>query len=268
VATATTALLLAGGLGWYLTRQGQVQRVEREPNSTPATANLIAFDASVTGLLGKRRSKVEGDRDVFEVKGSTGRQLISVEISGIPNVDLAVMVMGGDGRTWARLDEGGVGEGEYLFRRAVEGPVFVVVDSQHGEGQAVPTENVSDEYRLVVRGEAAEAGWENEPNATPAEASELAPGLELRGRMESRGDVDVLRWTGETATVRLEVRGEGLPLSWLAPDGTARQAGAAEVRLRKGDVIRLLRSDSAQPKGDVTGRTAVWSVTATPLAGQ
>jgi eukaryotic-like serine/threonine-protein kinase len=268
VATATTALLLAGGLGWYLTRQGQVQRVEREPNSTPATANLIAFDASVSGLLGKRRSKAEGDRDVFEVKGSVGRQLISVEISGIPNVDLAVMVMGGDGRTWARLDEGGVGEGEYLFRRAVEGPVLVVVDSQHGEGQAVPTENVSDEYRLVVRRENAEAGWESEPNATPAEASQLAPALELRGRMESRGDVDVLQWTGETAMVRLDVRGEGLPLSWLAPDGTARHAGSADVRLRKGDVVRLLRSDAGQNKGDVAGRTAVWSVTATPLVAQ
>jgi eukaryotic-like serine/threonine-protein kinase len=268
VVAATTALLMAGGLGWYLNRQGQVQRVERESNSTPATANLIAFDSSVSGLLGKRRSKAEGDRDVFEMKGSAGRQLISVEITGIPNVDLAVMVMGGDGRTWARLDEGGVGEGEYLFRRAVEGPVFVVVDSQLGEGQAVPTENVSDSYRLVVRRDAADAGWENEPNATPAEASELAPGRELRGRMEARGDVDVLRWTGETGLVRLDVRSEGLPLSWLAPDGTARQAGAADVRLKKGDALRLLRSDSAQRKGEVEGRAAVWSVTATPIVGQ
>ncbi len=263
-AVGLTLATLVGGLIWFFTREGQVLRVEREPNSEMVKANLIAFDTAVTGLLGKRRSKMEGDRDVFEVKGSGGRQLISVEISGIPNVDLEVLVVGRDGRTWATLDEGGVGEGEYLFRRAVVGPVFLVVDSQLGEGQAVPTENVSDAYVLVVRGEAADAGWESEPNATPSEGSALVPGQELRGRMESRKDVDVLRWTGEAGLVNVEVKGEGLPLSWVGPDGMARPAGKAQVQLRKGEALRLMRNDAAQPKGNLPGRLGTWSVTATP----
>lgn len=269
VAAATTALLLGGGLGWYATREGQVLTAEREPNASLGTANFIAFDAAVSGYLGKRRSKSEGDRDVFEVKSSAGRQIISLEISAIPNIDLTVSVMGRDGRTWARLDEGGVGEGEYLFRRSVEGPVIVVVDSQLLDGQAVPTENVSDAYRLTVKREADEDGWEREPNATPAEASELAPGKELRGHLEARGDVDVLQWSGESGMVKVEVRAEGIPLSWTAPDGTTRLAGsAAEVRLKKGEVLRLLRSDSSAAKGGLVGRTASWSVIATPTDRQ
>jgi eukaryotic-like serine/threonine-protein kinase len=256
---------VVGGLLWYLTRQGQVVRREREPNGELSSANVIAFDAPVSGLMGKRRSKVEGDRDVFAVKSSTGRQRISIEVSGVPNVDLEVQVLGRDGRAWVTIDEGGVGEGEYLFRRAVEGPVLVAVDSQRLEGMAVPIENVSDEYTLVVRRDAADASWENEPNATPAEASELVPGQELRGHMEARGDVDMLRWTGAEGLVNVEVKSDGLPLSWLSPDGTARQAGAAQVRLRTGDSLRLLRGDSMQQKGGVMGRTATWSVIATPV---
>jgi serine/threonine-protein kinase len=265
VTASAVAASVVGGLVWYATRDGQVVTREREPNAELTTANLIAFDQAVTGLLGKRRSKTEGDRDVFEVKGSAGRQLLSVEISSIPNVDLAVRVLGRDGQTWAVLDEGEVAEGEYLFRRAVEGPVFVVVDSQLGDGQTLPTENVSDAYSLTVRREAQDAGWEQEPNATPTEGSALAPGRELRGRMEARADVDVLRWTGEDGTVAVEVRTEGIPLSWIAPDGTVRPPGAAvPLRLRKGDSLRLLRTDAGQRKGGLAGRTATWSVTATP----
>lgn len=263
---AATLAALVGGLVWYVTRDGQVLRREREPNSELSAANLIAFDAPVSGLMGKRRSKVDGDRDVFEVKGSSGRQLISVEVSGVPNVDLEVQVLGRDGRAWVTIDEGGVGEGEVLFRRTVEGPVLVAVESQRLAGMAVPIENVSDEYTLVVRRDAADASWESEPNATPAEASELAPGQALRGHLEARGDVDVLRWTGAEGLLDVEVKSDGVPLSWLAPDGTARQAGKAQVRLRQGDTIRLFRNDSTQAKGALVGRTATWSVTATAAA--
>jgi eukaryotic-like serine/threonine-protein kinase len=263
---AVTLAAAGGGAAWYLTREDQVVTKEREPNAELTAANLVAFEQGVTGHLGKRRSKTEGDRDVFEVKGSSGRQLISIEVSAIPNVDLAITVLGRDGRVWASADEGGVGEGEHLFRRAMEGPVFVAVESQLADGQTVPTENVSDEYTLVVRRDAADASWESEPNASQADANDVLPARELRGYLEARGDVDVLRWAGEDGNVTIDVRGDGVPLVWQTQDGQARQPGVARVHLKKGDLLRLSRSDQSTPrKGGLPGLTATWSLIATPL---
>ena len=255
---------IAASSAWYLARGGQVVTREREPNDEVAARNFIALDREVSGLLGKRRSKSEGDLDVFEVKGSRAGQLFSVDVSGIPNVDLSLRIMGRDGRTWLSVDEGGVGEGEHVFRRASESALVVAIESRLAEGQPVPTENVSDEYRLLVKQEPADPGWEREPNASNADANELMPGQALRGRLESRGDVDVLRWTGAEGTARVLVQADGVPLTWQTMDGQARAPGSAEVKLRPGDQLRLMRTDQAGRKGAVPGVTATWTVTVTP----
>ncbi len=263
-----TGVLAAGVIGgaaagaWYLTREGQVVKREREPNDDPSAANWIAYDRPVTGMLGKRRSKTEGDRDLFEVKGSAAGQLFSAEISGIPNVDLAMRVLGKDGRTWMVVDEGGVGEGERLFRRAAQGALLVAIESVLAEGQPVPTENVSDEYALTVTEDAPDPAWETEPNASSADATELAPGVAVHGRLESRGDVDVVRWTGAQAEVQLEVTAPDVPLIWQGPDGETHQPGVTALRLGPGDILRLMRTDQTEHKGRVPGVTATWTVLA------
>lgn len=259
-----TVVGLAAGAAWYLLREGQVVTREHEPNHEQA--NFIAFDRAVSGLLGKRRNKTEGDLDLFEVKGSAAQQLVSVEVTGIPNLDLVLRVLGKDGRTWVTVDEGGLGEGEHLFRRITEGTMVLAIESLLGEGQAVPTENVSDEYRLLVRREPADPGWEAEPNATNADATLLALGQPVRGRLDSRGDVDVLRWDGEDATVELVVEAQGLPLVWQTQDGQLRPPGTSVLSLRRGEQLRLMRTDQrdrASRKGALPGRLAQWKVTAT-----
>ncbi len=264
VLAGASAIVLgvAAGVAWYLLREGQVVTREREPNHDKP--NYIAFEREVTGLLGKRLSKSEGDRDLFEVKGSAAQQLVSVELSGIPNLDVALHARGKDGRTWITVDEGGIGEGEQLFRRVTEGTMVIAIESLRTAGQAVPTENVSDEYRLLVKREAADPGWEAEPNATNADASPLAAGLPLRGRLDSRGDVDVLRWTGDDAKVEIAVEAAGLPLVWQMQDGQLRSPGTSTVSLRRGEHLRLMRSDQREGrKGALPGRQATWTVTAT-----
>ncbi|HRC56476.1 MAG TPA: serine/threonine-protein kinase [Kofleriaceae bacterium] len=261
---AMTVAGIAAGAGWYLTRQGQVLTREREPNNEPGEANFVAFGRDVFGLLGKRRSKSEGDLDVFEVKGAAARQLFSAEVTGIPNIDLSLRVMGREGRAWVTVDEGGVGEGEQVFRRMSEGSMLVAIESRRSDGQTVPTENVSDDYRLRVTLEAPDAGWEAEPNASAADANPLTPRQTLRGRLDSRGDVDVLRWSGPEGMALVEVQADGLPLAWQTPDGQVRAPGAVQVKLRNGDHVRLFRTDQAGRKGDVPGRTSPWSVTVTP----
>jgi eukaryotic-like serine/threonine-protein kinase len=261
------AMVVASGLtasAWYLVRDDQTMDREHEPNGVLAMATLIAFDQPVLGQLGKRRSKTEGDRDVFAIKGSEGWQLLSVDVTGIPNVDLSLLVIARDGRTLATIDEGGIGEGERMFRRAVEGPLFVAIDSQISEGQSVPTENVSDDYTLMVHRDVPDPTWESEPNASQADANNLAPGRVLRGRLDARGDVDVLRWTGGDGLVAVEVLAGGIPMVWQTHDGISRPPGTVRLRLRQGEEIRLRRLDAARPKGRIPGLTDTWSIVAVP----
>jgi eukaryotic-like serine/threonine-protein kinase len=252
-----TGLLAAGGaaaIALYVMRPPPTVTAEREPNDEPAQADRIALGVPVTGYLGKRRSPTEGDRDVYTLKlPGSGRRVVSVSVSGIPNLDLNLAIDNG-----ARVDEGGVGEGEAVHRRAVEGRVTITIGQTMGKGPQLPVENVSDPYTLVVTEEAAEGG-EIEPNNMEADATELAPGLVVRGYLDTRADVDLLRWTGGDGTFDVVVRADGVPLSWRVGDGARRTPGAAKVELRRGDLIRIERREP-QPPGPLVGRDAPWSI--------
>jgi len=252
-----TGLLAAGGaaaLALYLTRPPPTTTAEREPNDDPAQADRIAPGAPVTGFLGKRRGPTEGDRDVYalQLRGG-GRHIVSVSVSGIPNLDLSLAINN------LVVDEGGVGAGEAVHRRAVDGPVTITIAQTMGKEQKLPVENVSDPYTLVVTEEAAEGG-EIEPNNMEADATELAPGRAVRGFLDSRADVDLLRWTGDGGTFDVVVRADGLPLQWRVGDGARRTPGAAKLELKRGDVIRIERRDQSGP---LVGADAPWSIVVT-----
>ena len=84
--------------------------------------------------------------------------------------------------------------------------------------QKLPVENVSDPYTLTVTEEA--AAGETEPNNNEADANPLELTQELRGYLDTRDDVDVLRWTGADGTYNVIVRADGLPLD-VAHQATA-----------------------------------------------
>jgi serine/threonine-protein kinase len=251
---ALVAVGVAGAAAWYLSRSAPTTSVEREPNDEPAQADRIAAGTPVTGFLGKRRSPSEGDRDVYTLRlPGGGRHVVSVSVSGVPNVDLNVAINNAAG-----VDEGGVGAGEGLHRRAVDGTVTITVAQTMGKDQKLPVENVSDPYTLVVTEEPADGG-EVEPNNMEADASELSPGRELRGFLDTRADVDLLRWAGDSGTFDVVVRADGLPLQWRVNDGARRTPGGAKLELRKGDVLRIERPDRDRP-GPLVGREAPWSI--------
>jgi len=258
---AATAVVLggAGGAAWVLTREPAPSRTEKEPNNEPASATLIAPGTEVTGYLGKRASPHEGDRDVFLVKWPAGsRRAISVRVTAPPNIDVHLSLS--DGVRTAASDDGGVGEPELMLRRAVDGPVHVTVAQTMGEDQRMPVENVSDPYTLTVVEETAPG--EIEPNGTDADASLLELGQELHGYLDTRADVDVLRWTGDAGTYTVTVRADGVPLSWRVDEGKPRTPGAAKLELERGTMIRLERTDR-DGVGPLPGRDVAWSVTVT-----
>jgi hypothetical protein len=262
---AMIVLGAAGAATWLLTREPPPLTEEREPNDDPAHANKIVAGSEVHGYLGKRSSPTEGDRDVFLVPWPSGsKRVITVRVTGIPNLDVNLNVSDGDGLHGAVGDQGGVGDGEVLHRRAVDGPILVTVGQTIAPGQRLPVENVSDPYTLTVTEENPEGG-ETEPNGTEADANPLTPTHELRGYFDTRDDVDFLRWAGGAGTFDVTVRADGLPLQWQLDDSKDQRApGTARVALHAGSILRLHRADDLGASRPTAERDAAWSVVVTP----
>ncbi len=259
--TAAVALGAIVGGALLLTRQPPPLREEREPNDDAAQANQIAAETPITGYLGKRHSPTEPDRDMYVVQWPTGsRRVVTVTVSGLPNIDVNLSVSDGDGLHGATVDEAGVGTGEVLHRRTIDGPLVIRVGETLGKDARVPIENVSDSYTLTVTEEA--LAGEAEPNNMDADANPLVVTEEVRGYLDTRLDLDLLRWTGDAGTYHIVVRADGLPLVWRLPDGKARTPGAATIELRQGDLIRLERSDRGG-SGPLVARDVPWSVVIT-----
>jgi hypothetical protein len=261
---AVTLLVLgmAGAAVWYAMREPPPLTEEQEPNDDAAHANKIASDTKVTGLLGKRRSTNDGDADVYVVPySSASDHVVTVRVTGIPNLDINLTVNDGDGLHGATADGGQIGEGEVLHRRAIDGPLVITVGETVAK-DARPVENVSDPYTLSVT-EETEAG-EREPNNHEPDANPLDLTHELRGYLDTRGDVDFLRWNGADGTYNIIVRADGLPLAWHTGDGKLRTPGSAQLHLAKDELITLERTDKTG-KGPLPARDTAWSVVVTPV---
>jgi hypothetical protein len=186
--------------------------------------------------------------------------VVSVVVTAPPNIDININVSDANGAHQIAADEGGLGEPEVLHRRAVEGPVVVTVAQTMGKDQKFPIENVSDPYTITITDE--KGPGEREPNSIDADANPLVPTEELKGYLDTRTDVDLLRWTGEDGTYNVVVRSDGLPLTWRVADGKPRTPGAATVQLKKGEIVRLERADRTE-KGSLPGRDVLWSIVVT-----
>ncbi|MBK9032647.1 MAG: protein kinase [Myxococcales bacterium] len=259
---AVLAALAAGAAWWFMWRTAAPVRAEREPNDTPAQANRIAVDTTVTGLLGRRRSPSEPDVDVYRLP-RRGPGALTIALTAVPNIDVTLTVRDGAGLIVASADEQAVGGDEHLYARRVTGPVTIEVGQ--AMTTALPIENVSDRYRLDVRVAPDDPAWEREPNGDRSDAAAVAPSATVRGRLEARTDVDALRWTGPAGPVVVEVAApDELPLSWRGPDGTDRAPGRATMTLATDDVITLRRRDRDAAKGPLPGAEATWAVTMIP----
>jgi serine/threonine-protein kinase len=256
--------VVLGGIGavlWLVLREPPPLTTESEPNNDSNHVNTIAANTEVTGYLGKRMSTQDGDRDTYLVKWPAGsRRVVTVRVTGVPNQDIYLAVVDGDGMHRAVSDDGRVGDGEVLHRRAIDGPLVITVGLTVVKGQ-LPVENVSDAYTLTVV-EEKQVG-ETEPNTNDADANPIEPTQELRGYLDARDDVDQLRWAGADGDYNVVLRAEGLPLTWRLGDGKLRTLGSARVTMKRGDLIRLERSDRVG-SGTLPARDVMWSIVVMP----
>ena len=257
-----TVLAAAGVIVYAFLREPPPLTAEREPNNDPGHANKIAAGTEVRGHLGKRMSTQDGDRDLYIVRWPAGsRRVVTVRVTGLPNIDVNLAVSDRDGANSASSDEAGVGEGEVLHRRSIDGPLVIAVGETVPKDAKLPIENVSDAYTLTVVEEPLVG--ESEPNANDADANPVELSQELRGFLDARSDVDQLRWTGPDGNYNVVIRADGIPLVWRIDDGQMRTPGAARVTLKRGELIRLERTDRSGT-GVPAGRDAMWSVVVMP----
>jgi len=262
VMTIMIVLAAGGAVAWFALREPPPLHEEQEPNNDIGHANRIAAGTEVIGHVGKRLSTQDGDRDVFVVPWPAGsRRVVTVRVSGLPNIDVNLTVADGDGLHGASSDEAGIGEGEVLHRRSIDGPFVVTIGETVPKDAKLPVENVSDPYTVTVVEE--KLVGETEPNQTDADANPIELSRELRGYLDTRQDIDQLRWTGADGNYNVVVRADGVPLAWRIGDGDMRTPGAAVVTLKRGDLIRLERTDRTATT-PLTGRDAMWSVVVMP----
>ena len=167
--------------------------IEREPNNSPESADVLRAEEAIRGTLGQRISSSASDRDVYAIDVTTPGML-SAELTALPGVDLLLEVLDGEGRPVATFDHERTGEGESLHFFPVEpGRTYVAVREQVTPS-GLPRESVSDWYSLTVavspRGERA---TELEVNDFVARATPIEPEQKIVGHLDGSGDVDFYR---------------------------------------------------------------------------
>ena len=122
--------------------------------------------------------------------------------------------------------------------------------------RSVPGENVTDEYALSCSWHPLSAGEEAEPNDGPGQTTRLSPGLELKGYLGHRGDVDSFR-VEAPAGAQLHgtlVLPAGIDARVQVGEGEQKTvpAGGApwEFDVKGGEILRLMRVDPIAEKGD------------------
>jgi eukaryotic-like serine/threonine-protein kinase len=197
------AAVIAAGVGGTrlylsLTARPVFQGFELEPNNAASEALAVPFPLDVKGRLGQRIDKARGDRDFYRVSVPSGTDAVSLSFEPLPNLGTCLWLYPpGSQEPFGRYCLGGPGVG--LDADALKlGPgdwVVAVMQDREGyfEGGAAPVhENVSDDYRLVMRPARTAPEHETEPNDAPPLGNPVAPGGVLRAALGWARDVDLV----------------------------------------------------------------------------
>lgn len=181
---------------------------EAEPNDTPDHATPVALGQTARGAL-------DGSTDVDVYKlAVTGAGAMSVTLSAIDGVDLALEITDPSGKVIAASDRGPAATPEGVPNLAVvAGDYRLTVkefvkpakkDKKRTKVDAAPAGRTgpSPTYELVANLVKPVDGAEREPDDDPGAANDLYPGDSVTGYVGWTGDKDVWKLALETLTVR------------------------------------------------------------------
>ncbi|MBK8169792.1 MAG: protein kinase [Sandaracinaceae bacterium] len=183
----------ASGIYYWRTSKEPPPTVEIEPNNEPAQATELVRGISLTGHIGARQSPTFSDADVFVLRNPGGeRRNFKFTLTGLPNMDLVVdVVRAGFETPVLSVDSGGVGAAEAVPNFFMEGLTYYLRVREFWHQGQLPTENVSDTYRIswdyVTQGE----GEERESNDSLELGNPLALNAHVHGYIGWGHDQDV-----------------------------------------------------------------------------
>jgi len=155
-------------------------QTESEPNDRREQANEIRLGGSATGHFQKR-----GDYDWFKlVIEKPGKNIIHIDISGVPGVDVSLEICDEAGHSLKRASESSKGEPERITGFGVtEGTYYI-----NAYGRDI---NDKDPYTLSTRLIGPwEEGKEFEPNDSNRQANEIRLGERVQGLFQAENDTD------------------------------------------------------------------------------
>lgn len=213
------AVSVTGFFAWpRLTGKGP-NLIEHEPNNAPGYATLVSNDITIKGTVGPA---LEGrpDLDYYRIPGGPKGREVTVELKGIPGVDLLVELFDAQGTRFAKVDAHGTGWGEWLEPTTLPSTEAFVLVRQLWIDGATPKADLPDAYALTVSWRDAEPNTEHEPNDWSSAATEASLGVGVRGYL---GDPDDVDWFLYRAPAAGKIAGtvtapDGVDISLLVED--------------------------------------------------
>jgi len=184
---------------------------ETEPNNAATEANLVPFAVQVLGQVGKRLDSERSDRDFFRIDVPPGIDAVAIDLTSLPNLASCLWLYpAGSESPFGRYCTGAPGHDLQIpaLRLGAGSYLFAVMQDREAytHDPAPPVyENISDDYRLRVRAAAVVTDFEIEPNDAPSNASFVAVGSTMHGRLAWMRDVDVICVKGGAKKVRFVV---------------------------------------------------------------
>ncbi len=223
---------------------------EVEPNDVPADAMPLPEGRLVTAYLGRRIDTSRSDADVYRIDtGTREPTVISLEVGGLPNVDMVVDVFRGSAAEPLFTIDGVVqGHAEIVPNLPLTERLYFVRVRELWQSGRYPTENVSDAYTIRWRPVAVEEGDEREINDRFELAERIAIGESRRGFVGWDGDHDWFCAASDAALAHATLSGTSrLDLVLAVHEGTGPS--------RRFDVGRVGASETTGPLVIAAGRT-------------
>jgi hypothetical protein len=215
---------------------------ESEPNNDVNTADSVELGDQASGAINPA-----GDVDTWFVDLTAG-QFVNIDVdaaqSGSP-LDPTLVLLAPDGRTVVAFnDDFDDLDSRISYHVPASGRYFVVISIFGGVGGGLEFRYAINVGRVICV-----VGTEQEPNGTPATATQTAVGVDASGEIcaaddNPAGDVDYWKFVAEAGTtieVDVDAASLGRPvdpaIALFAPDGTTRLAfnndrDGADSRLR------------------------------------